>query len=89
MFVHSRIDQLRVHAHLAAGTLHAAFQHVSDAKLLSDFAQIARATRFINYYRSAADYLQVCDLCKITQNLVLDTIGEKSVFLFRTQVFKG
>ena len=42
MRIGAGVDQLRVHPHLPAGALHAAFEQMRDAELLADLAQVAR-----------------------------------------------
>jgi hypothetical protein len=45
--VSTGVDQLRVHAHFAAGALHTAFEQVRDAELLRDLAQVSHDSGFV------------------------------------------
>ena len=47
MRVGARIDQLRDHPHFVGRPLHAAFDDMCHAELLTDLAQIARRPLFI------------------------------------------
>src|SRR6202162_4934724 len=88
MRVGAGIDQLRVHAHFAGGTLDTAFEQVRDAELLSNLAQIACNTAFVLHYRRAADDLQVCDLGQVGQDFILHAVGEKCILFMVAQVFE-
>ncbi len=82
------VDQLRVHTHFVAGALNAALQHVSDAKLLSDFAEITRNAAFVLHHRSAADHFEICYFGQGRQNLVLHAVGKEGVVRIAAEVFK-
>ncbi len=88
MHVIPRVDQLRVHPHFAAHALHAAFQQIRDAKLLTDLSQIARRAAPVLEDRSAADDLQIRDFCQISENLILHAIREVGVLLVVAEVFE-
>ena len=87
--VRSRFDQLSADAHPAAGTLHAAFQHVRYAKRLGDLAQITLYTDFVLHCRRAANDFQVGYFRQASQDFVLHAICEVSVLFFAAQVFEG
>ncbi len=82
------IDQLRVHSHVIGCPLHAAFEQVGHAKLLSDFAQVALRAGLILHHAGAADHFQLSDFCEIRQNFILHAVGEESVLFFVAHVFK-
>src|SRR4029077_7912302 len=88
MLICEGIDQLRADPHFPTSALHAAFQHVGHSKLLCYLTQISPIANLVNHYRSATEYFQVRDLGEISYNLILDTISEEGVLLFRTHVFK-
>ena len=81
------IDQLSVDAHPIAGPSHRAFQDVSDPELLADLPQIARA-RPVLPNRSSADHLEVGDLRKTGENIVLDAVREVHVLQIVAKIFE-
>ena len=48
MLIGPGVDQLRVNANTVGRTLNTAFQHMRNAKLLTNLAEIARDPGFIN-----------------------------------------
>ena len=88
MFVSPRVDQLRVHTHFAARTLDASFQHVSNAKLLGDLAQVPWTAGFVDHHRRVTNHFQIGYLGEISQNLVLDPIRKIGVLFFVTQILE-
>ena len=88
MRIVTRIDELRVNANLARGALHAALQHMRDAELLRDLAQIARALVAKLHDARAADHFQIGDLRQIGEDLVLHAVSEEGVGLVLAQVLK-
>ena len=88
MRVIPRVDQLCVHPHFVRCPLYTALDHVRNAKLLSDFAQIALHASFVLHHRGAADDFQVRNFCEISQDFILHTVGEEGVLFFVAQVFE-
>ena len=84
-----RVDQLRIYPHPIGDALHAAFQQMSYAELLTDLAQIPHHSAPVLHHAGAADHLQVRDLGQISQDFILHTIGKVFVLFFLTQVFEG
>src|ERR1039457_2018627 len=68
MRVRSSIDQLRSHAHAISRALHAAFQHVSDPKLSSNFTDVMCRSTFEIHHTGAADHFQIADLGQVGEN---------------------
>ena len=86
VFVRAGIDQLRGDADAIFRPLHAAFEKMSDAKLLANFARVSGRACFVNHHRRPADDLQVRDLRQAGKDFVVNPIGEKPVLFFRAQV---
>ena len=63
------------------GTLHAAFQYMGYAELLGDLAHIALACVLVLHHACAANYFQVGDLARCSQNFILHAICEVGVLL--------
>jgi hypothetical protein len=65
MRVGAGIDQLGVDPDAVASALHAAFEHMGDAELLADLAQVPFASAFVLHGRRATDHFQVRDLREV------------------------
>ena len=84
------VDQLDVDEHAVALAPHAPFQDILHSQFPGDVAQVTNGARAaVLRDRSAANDLQIADLRQTGQNIVLDSIGEKSVLLVRAQVLQG
>src|SRR5262245_602041 len=81
------VDQLRVYVKPRPGLAHAAFQHVRNTKSVSDLARVLFVA--ISHNAGPADDLESCNLGKLGQKVVLDTISKRGVLSVITQVFKG
>jgi hypothetical protein len=88
MRVGPRVEQLRIYPHFIGRALHAPFDDMCHAELLSDLAQIARRAAFVLHDARAADHFQVGNLGQMGQDLVLDALGEEGVRFFFAQIFK-
>ena len=88
MRVGPRVDQLRIYPNLIGSTLHAAFDNMSHAELLADFAQIARCAAFVLHDARAADDFQVGNSGQMGQDFILHALGEEGVCFFFAQIFK-
>src|ERR1700730_18552482 len=88
MGIVARIDKLRVDADPIPRALDTSFEKMSDAELLSHLPKVKRHFGLVLHYARAADDFQIGDFCKVSQNFVLDTIGEKSVVRVAAQIFK-
>ena len=53
------------------------------------FAGVAHGIAAIRHDRHAGDHLQIADLCKIRQDIVLYAVGEVGVLLFIAEALKG
>ena len=88
MPVASGIDQLGSDPNAVAGRLDAAFNYVCHPKFVCNLTQIPLHTGLVLHYRGATDHLQIRDLGKIGEDLILDGIGEESVVRISAQTFK-
>src|SRR5438477_2580504 len=89
MMIVARVDQLHAHDHAVLTPAHTAFEHVHDSEGQRDLRQITFRGAAIRHYRGAADDLQVVDLGETSQDVVLNSIGEKGVLLVIAHVFEG
>src|SRR5438445_11035533 len=76
MGVGASVDQLRIDMKPAAGLARATLQHVRYAKRVSDLACILFAA--ILHHTGAADHLEVGNFCELSQNVILETISQRS-----------
>src|SRR6266496_3278280 len=88
MHVCSGIYQLGAYPYAITRTLHTALEHVSDAKLLCDFLQVASDAALVLHHTRSADYFQVRDFREVSQNFVLDAASKKRIGFFFAQVFE-
>ena len=68
--------------------LHAAFEQVRHAKLLSDFAQVALRARLVLHHEVRLITFRSAISGEISQNLVLHAISEVGVLFFVAQIFE-
>src|SRR4029450_11816677 len=61
---------------------------MGNPELLTDFAQVTLGAALVLHHTRAADHSQICNLGKIGQNLVLDSISKISVLLVVTPAFE-
>src|SRR5215469_3115490 len=86
MRISAGVDQLGVYVQPCTGLSDATFQHVRHLKSRSDLTRVLFAAKSHN--ASAADYLQVGNLRQFGQDVVLNTIGKRSVLSIVAQIFK-
>ncbi len=84
-----RVDQLHAHSDAIADPTDAAFQKRGYAQRFANFAGVAHAIATIRHDRHARDDLQIADLRKIRQDIVLHAVGEVGVLLFIAEALKG
>ena len=82
------IDELGVNSHAIARNLHASLQHVRNVQVATDLLQISILAA-VRCDTTAADDLQISHLAEISQNIVLNTIGEIRRRAVVTQIFEG
>src|SRR4029450_8420549 len=61
---------------------------MGNPKLLTDFAQVTLGAALVLHHTRAADHSQICNLGKVGQDLVLDSLGKISVLLVVAPVFE-
>ena len=83
------VDQLHAHSDAVADSTDAAFQKRGYAQRFAYFPSVAHGIAAIRHDRHARDNLQIADLRKIGQNIVLDAVGEVFVLLFVAKALKG
>ncbi len=83
------VDQLHAHSDAIADATDAAFQKCGYAQRFAYFAGVAHGIATIRHDRHARDDLQIADLCKIGEDIVLHAVGEVSVLLFIAKALKG
>ena len=82
------IDQLHVQPDPIPFPAHAPFQDCADAECLADLPRVLRISP-VAHDRGTRDHLQIANLGQICQDVVLDAVRKKSVFLTGAQVHKG
>ena len=82
------IDQLHAHANTVPGALHTALDHIANAELPRDLAQVASRGRgtLVLHHRSAADHFQISQPRETAENFILHAVGEIGVFLFTAEI---
>ncbi len=80
-------DHLHIHVHGVGDFLHAAFDDIGDAELLTDFAQVVRRA-FVLLGRGAGDDFEIGDLRKAGENFVLNPFGEVTVGFLVAEIFE-
>ena len=88
MLVGGGTDQLHIHVHGVGDFLHAAFDDIGDAELLTDFAQVVRRA-FVLLSRGSGDHLQVGNLREASEDFVLNPFGEIGVALSSLRFSNG
>jgi len=73
---------------MVRGSLHATFENVRHAKLLSDLAEIAVGARSVSHYARATDDFQISYFREVSQNLVLHAVGKEREPFLLTEIFK-
>jgi len=81
------VDQLGIYAHPAACPPSAALQHVSDAQLAGDLANISRSA-LVGEGRVPGDDEEAGNLRQIGDQVVGQAVGEISLLLIGTQVLE-
>src|SRR5437667_11007193 len=71
---------------MRAGSADAAFQNMRYPEIISEPPEISFAT--VVHNTGPADDFQVGDPRQLGQNVVLNTIGKRGVFLLLAQIFK-
>src|SRR6185369_17925783 len=71
----TRIDQLRSDAHVVAGTLHTAFEHVRNTERFTDLAQVLRLA-LERKSRRAPRNLEPWNLRQRVEDFVGDSVAE-------------
>jgi hypothetical protein len=84
----ARIDQAHIHEYAVVGAAHAPLEHVRDAELSPDDAQVALCRIAVAHHGCAADDLQLLDARQAREQIVLDAIGEERVFRVAAHVLE-
>src|SRR6266487_2525775 len=85
MRVDARVEQLDVYPHFGSSSLHAAFEHSGNAEFVGHCLQVFRRA-FVFGCRFSRDNLQVADACELSQDLILNTVGEVSIVWVTAQI---
>src|SRR5881398_1688935 len=87
MSVSARVDQLRIHVKPCPDPKDAAFQKMRYAQIITDLSHISFDTIF--HHAAPADNFQIGDPRQLGQNVVLDTVDERSgLFSLLAEIFK-
>ncbi len=82
MRVRPGIDQLGCHSHAVPCSLHAAFEHICDAELLGDLAQVAFYGVLVLHHACTTNHLQIGDFGEVCEDFILDAVCEVCALFF-------
>src|SRR5262249_47921379 len=83
-----RVDQLYADSNAIASATDTAFEECGYAQCFADFACVACAITAIRHDGHARDHLEIADLRKIRENVVLNAVGEVGVLFLVAQILK-
>src|ERR1700716_1146508 len=82
------IDQLCTHPNAISVPAHSPFQYVRDTQRVGDLAHVALRVGSILHDRGAADDFELGNLGQVIENLVLYSLGKKTVVFARTDALE-
>ena len=83
------VDQLDIDRDLILVPPHASLEDIGHAQRFADFLDVARSDVAILHHAGAADHGERLDFRQVGQEIVLDAVGEKRVFLVVAVIFEG
>ena len=89
MAIVESVDQLDIDRDPILVPAHASLEDIGHAQRFANFLDVARSDVAILHHAGTADHGERLDFRQVGQEIVLDAIGEKRVFLVVAEIFKG